>query len=185
MLLRLGVGVVLALGISLTACGGDDDDESPDTPGESPTQSNGNVPDGGSNASDSGGAGNATVEITGVERFTFDVTCSFGTGIIEGPGTRDDGEPAYLRGGIAVTDSGEPREDGQAVGFNIKVGIAQLAGQADYEWTVGDTAGRQDPVTNDGKTVSGTAGFEYRDDRPEPRFAYGEVMDGIFDMACP
>ncbi|MCC7363529.1 MAG: hypothetical protein IT303_04085 [Dehalococcoidia bacterium] len=196
--------LVVVGSIAFVACGGGDDDD--DTGGQAggdaatqPGENGGSGSDAGSGSSSSsgasdsgrsdggssGGAGTASVEITGVERFTFDITCSFGTGIIEGPGTRDDGEPAYLRGGVDVTDSGEPREDGEAVAFGIKVGIAQLAGQADYEWTVGETAGRQDPVSNDGKTVSGTAGFEYRDDRAEPRFAYGEVKDAIFDMNCP
>lgn len=192
-MVRIGAFAVTAMGmLAFTACGGDDDDDDGGASGgDSPTEVTGNGGGGdnnnggNSNGGGSGGAGTASVEITGVERFTFDITCSFGTGIIEGPGTRNDGEPAYLRGGVDVTDSGAPREDGEAVGFGIKVGIAQLAGQADYEWVVGETAGRRDPVSNDGKTVSGTAGFEYRDDRAEPRFAYGTVMDAIFDMNCP
>ena len=189
---RLVVSALAAVSlVAFAACGGDDDDDddSGDTgnngsTANTPTQSAGdNNSSGGSGSGD--GAGTATVDITGVESFTFDVTCTFGTGIIEGAGTRNDGEPAYLRGGAAVDDSGEPREDAEAVGFILKVGIDQLIGQADYEWVVGETAGRQDPVSNDGKSISGSAGFEYRDDTAEPRFSYGEVKDGTFEMNCP
>ena len=189
--MRFAACAVMALGLlTLAACGGgDDDDDDADAQGnggstaESPTQasSGGN----GNGGSSGGGGGTATVDITGVESFTFDIKCSFGTGIIEGPGTRNDGEPAYLRGGVGVSDSGAPLETAEAVGFGIKVGIAQLAGQADYEWVVGETAGRREPVSNDGESVSGSAGFEYRDDRAEPRFGYGEVKDGTFEMTCP
>ena len=184
----VGALVLVSLA-SFAACGGgdDDDDDSGDTgsngsTANTPTQSAG---DNNSSGGSGDGAGTATVDISGVESFTFDVTCTFGTGIIEGAGTRNDGEPAYLRGGAAVDDSGEPREDAEAVGFILKVGIDQLIGQADYEWVVGETAGRQDPVSNDGESISGSAGFEYRDDSAEPRFSYGEVKDGTFEATCP
>lgn len=180
-----GVGLLAA-----TACGGDDDDSGEPADGGAATNTpaepgNGDGGNGGNGGSTGGGEGTATVDISGVESFTFDITCSFGTGIIEGPGARNDGEPAYLRGGVDVTDSGAPREDAEAVGFLIKVGSDQLAGQADYEWVVGETAGRQEPISNDGDRVSGSVGFEYRDNRPEPRFTYGEVKDGTLEMVCP
>jgi hypothetical protein len=125
------------------------------------------------------------VDITGVESFTFDIKCSFGTGIIEGPGTRNDGEPAYLRASFAVTDSGAPREDAEAVDVKIRGGIATLIGQAEYEWVVGETAGEQQAISNDGTSVSGAAGFEYRDSRQNPRMPDGSVSEGTFEATCP
>lgn len=187
---RAGVLAFAVAGASLlllSACGGDDDDSGAPAGGDAATNTPAQSGDGngGNGGSTSGDAGTATVDIAGVESFTFDITCSFGTGIIEGPGTRNDGEPAYLRGGVEVTDSGAPREDAEAVGFLIKVGSDQLVGQADYEWVVGETAGQQEPLSNDGERVSGSAGFEYRDNSSEPRFTYGEIKEGTFEMVCP
>lgn len=180
---RLFACAIAALGIvAISGCGGDDDDDADNSVDTDATAGTTTEATSNGASGDSGGSGTAAVDITGIETFTFDITCSFGTGIIEGPGKRNDGEPAYLRGGFDVTESGEPREDAEAVDFIVKVGIAELFGAGDYEWVVGPEP--QD-IANDGESASFAAGFEYRANTSETRFPYGEVKGGRFEATCP
>jgi len=182
------IGAGLALG--LAACGSDsDDDDQPEstatTAGATSTTAAGTTATATTGAGGGGDAGTARVTV-GDETFEFSVTCQFGTGIIQGPGTNQDGEIAFTVMSMPKTERGEPANNPAEVGVNVTVGNDTGRGASLYEYRVTDTLGRVVSYTDDGKHAQGEADFSYEDnDGSRAGLNYGDVVSGTFEATCP
>jgi hypothetical protein len=190
----LWIGLAL-LAVFLIACGGDDDDDSsaagsgdsqPSADNASSPSDNGSDDSGGggdSGATSGGGSGMVTI---GDETFQFEISCQFGTGIIDGTGENQDGTPAYLRGSMPKDSNGQPTNDPSAVDMQVKVGTAELIGQATYDYTVQSTLGSVSQYTDDGSHTDGSAEFSYGDGSgAKEGFTHGDLVSGTWDITCP
>jgi hypothetical protein len=187
---RLPWIVLVAVGFAFAACGGDDD-ASPfggddDEPTTAPTSASSD--DGGDDSGDSGnGGGDANAFVTaGDESFEFTVTCQFGTGIIQGPGSAADGTPSFLVASMPVTERGQPLNDPLQVDLRVAVGKETMIGPSLYEY--GDPTDNAPgySYSDDGNHAEGTIQLEYRtSDGAKEGLAYGDLVDGTFNVTCP
>jgi hypothetical protein len=189
----LWIGLAL-LAVFLIACGGDDDDDSsaagsgdsqPSADSASSPSDDGSDDSGGDSDAASGGGGSGMVTI-GDETFQFEISCQFGTGIIDGTGENQDGTPAYLRGSMPKDSNGQPTDDPTGVDMQVKVGTAELIGQATYDYTVQSTLGSVSQYTDDGSHTDGSAEFSYGEGSgAKEGLTYGDLVSGTWDITCP
>jgi len=122
--------------------------------------------------------GNVTVVI-GDETFRFELDCGSGTTLLMGPGTRDDGTPAFL----AATFFADEPEGADIV---VRVGTAEQGGPADGNWSAGDTYGNSAGVTwtGDRRSVQASAPFRDRENDVVVDGSFAETM-GTLEAICP
>jgi hypothetical protein len=177
---------------SAVACGGDDAaaDKATSAPGSSPASAGAAAQpasDGGASAPAASGA-SATFMVAD-ETFQFEeIKCSFGTGIIQGPGTSLDGStPAFIYGGLPKDAQGKPVLDQpEGVEFDLKVGLGELYGMATYEYKLQSSLGSVSEYSDDGKHTTGSADFFYEAGTGAKQgLNESDLVAGTWDVTCP
>jgi hypothetical protein len=187
---RLHCFVAALLVASVAACGGGNNGGDKATSGATGPAPAGATTQSANNASSSAPAasGGGAIFVVGDESFQFEeIKCSFGTGIIQGPGASGDGTLAYIYGGLPKDEQGKPvlNQPGD-VEFDLKVGLGQLTGQATYEYRLQSSLGSVDSYSDDGKHTGGSAKFFYDPGTgAKAGLTSGDLVAGTWDVTCP